>query len=233
MRSGPFAGMGYIREAVGSALVPKIVGTYEKELARLIESADSGYDLLVDVGAAEGYYAIGCSVRSRENRKCIAFEGNRAGRVLMRKMAELNRVSDRLQIEGFCTRESLSKALSQARHPLVICDCEGWEFELMDPEAVPELKRSAIILEVHGRAEVPPGDFADHPSAMAALLTSRFAVTHNIECIEIQQRSEDDWPNDLLKKCDRRYKISAMKEFRSPGPGWLWMNPKGSISSVE
>jgi hypothetical protein len=36
--SGPFARMPYISAAVGSALAPKLLGTYEKELNPLVES---------------------------------------------------------------------------------------------------------------------------------------------------------------------------------------------------
>ena len=37
--AGPFAGMRYIRNAVGSAYVPKLLGMYERELNRVVEKA--------------------------------------------------------------------------------------------------------------------------------------------------------------------------------------------------
>ena len=58
--SGPFAGMKYVNQSVGSMWFPKVLGTYELELASIIR----GFCLarppsVVDIGAAEGYYAVG------------------------------------------------------------------------------------------------------------------------------------------------------------------------------
>lgn len=36
--AGPFAGMRYIRTSQGSALIPKLLGSYEKELAACVEA---------------------------------------------------------------------------------------------------------------------------------------------------------------------------------------------------
>lgn len=58
--SGPFKGLMYPRESVGSAWAPKLLGTYESELSPTIERIVSGgYRSVVDIGAAEGYYAVG------------------------------------------------------------------------------------------------------------------------------------------------------------------------------
>src|SRR4051812_14244715 len=58
--SGPFAGMAYVRQAAGSCLAPKLIGCYEAELhgvvARILRT---GYTQIVDIGCAEGYYAVG------------------------------------------------------------------------------------------------------------------------------------------------------------------------------
>src|SRR6266446_5569422 len=61
---GPFAGMRYIDNAFGSAYVPKLLGIYERELNDCIERACAlSFPLIIDIGAAEGYYAIGMALR--------------------------------------------------------------------------------------------------------------------------------------------------------------------------
>src|ERR1700722_7380135 len=60
--AGPFAGMGYIESSVGSAHIPKLLGIYEGEIAPCIEQiCRSRPELVVDLGAAEGYYAVGAA----------------------------------------------------------------------------------------------------------------------------------------------------------------------------
>ncbi len=89
---GPFAGMRYITDSVGSALVPKLLGIYERELNECIEQACTRqFPLIIDVGAAEGYYAVGLA-RRNPNARVIAFEMEEKGRATLRIMAELNGV---------------------------------------------------------------------------------------------------------------------------------------------
>ncbi len=90
--SGPFTGMRYGPTAVGSAYIPKLLGTYERELAPLIEQACSQSPRwIVDIGAAEGYYAVGLAMRNK-SAQVIAFEDEERGRVSLLRTAELNEV---------------------------------------------------------------------------------------------------------------------------------------------
>src|SRR5215208_3855790 len=61
--SGIFAGMRYVRDAVGGQLYPKLLGTYELELVPVIQALNrKRVARIVDVGAAEGYYAVGLAL---------------------------------------------------------------------------------------------------------------------------------------------------------------------------
>ena len=58
--SGPFKGMEYLDYATEGCLVPRLLGCYEDELhADLQRFVDMGVDTIVDIGCAEGYYAVG------------------------------------------------------------------------------------------------------------------------------------------------------------------------------
>src|SRR5665213_3133834 len=57
---GSFQGMNYIPRAYYSEILPKLVGTYERELIPAIEMiCRADCDWIVDIGAAEGFYAVG------------------------------------------------------------------------------------------------------------------------------------------------------------------------------
>src|SRR4051795_10844916 len=56
---GPFAGLVY-PDRTPISLVPKLLGIYERELHGAIEAAIRAQpDVIVNVGAADGYYAVG------------------------------------------------------------------------------------------------------------------------------------------------------------------------------
>ena len=65
VQAGPFKGMRYPQfKAKGSTMLGKLLGTYEGELADLITSlVKQPYDAVVDVGCAEGYYAVGLALK--------------------------------------------------------------------------------------------------------------------------------------------------------------------------
>src|SRR2546426_11207567 len=67
VRGGPFAGLGYPRQAPkwGYNLVPRLLGTYECELHHVFEQViATGFPTIIDVGAADGYYTVGLALKS-------------------------------------------------------------------------------------------------------------------------------------------------------------------------
>src|SRR5258708_4505437 len=115
VRSGPFAGMRYVDNSVGSAYLPKLLGTYERELAEVIEEACRlRPELIIDLGAAEGYYAVGLALRNPQAR-VVAFEQQDIGRAALWRMAQLNGVADRIEIHGRCAAFGLQLCLNPRR----------------------------------------------------------------------------------------------------------------------
>jgi hypothetical protein len=171
VQNGPFAGMRYPKAAsVGSALVPKLIGCYEQELHPVIEAICSdNYSTVVDVGCAEGYYAVGFGMRL-SNASIMAFDTNDEAITLCNAMARLNNVSSRLITGGFCSDELLTRLPLGAR-ALVVCDCEGFELTLLSESTIPFLERHDILVELH--------DFV-HLGASSEI-RSRFEKTHFVE----------------------------------------------------
>ncbi|MEQ1752317.1 MAG: hypothetical protein ABL974_23050, partial [Prosthecobacter sp.] len=82
--------------------------------------------LVVDVGAAEGYYAVGLA-RRLPSAQIIAFEMEEHGQKALHEMAQLNNVTSRLHIRGRCEPADLAEALGTELNAVVVCDVEGYE----------------------------------------------------------------------------------------------------------
>lgn len=174
LRSGPFAGMEYGRASAGSVLGAKILGIYELEIANWIEEAvrEEKYDTFIDVGCAEGYYATGFAYRCC-NAHVFAYDIDERAQELARSLARANGVSDRIIVGGVCTKEELQSRLAVTRHALVFVDIEGYEEELLDPQAVPALRSADIIVELHEHER--PG--------LTYRMLERFSETHIVEVV--------------------------------------------------
>jgi hypothetical protein len=211
---GPFAGLRYIRSWRGASFTQKVLGTYEKELWPAVETiCRHGYRTVIDVGAAEGYYVCGLAKRLPQAR-VKAFEADESWHGATRQIAALNGLADRIALSGLCTVESLRQALSGAGECLVVCDAEGAEFHLLDPERVPELRGADVLVEVHPGTVPNPSD----------VLGGSFAPTHAVEVIETVPRTVDDLPAAVELKKDLA--LEAMDEGRGLSMCWLWLRRK-------
>jgi len=208
---GPFDGMTYVEEAVGSCLLPKLAGTYEQETASVLEEAIAcGPTVIVDVGAAEGYYAVGLA-RGVPGATVYAFDIDPHATRLCRRLAELNGVAERVVLAGACTAEALQARLVPGA--LVICDCEGFEDELLDPRRVPALERAQVLVELHDHLR--PG--------VSMRIKERFARTHRATMIPSVPRDASAAQHlEFLSPEDRAL---AVNEFRPAPQQWAWLVP--------
>jgi hypothetical protein len=208
--AGPFAGMNYLPSAAGSELCPKLLGTYEMELWPAIMAALAiPYDLIVDAGAAEGYYAVGLAMKIPSAR-VISFEINEWARQLQNDLAAQNGVSSRLDIRGVCTPNELNSSLADCRRALLICDVEGAEMELLDPQAVPNLAKADILVELHD----------GHRAFGSRHIRQRF-LDRRIEEFIRRSRRIEDFPTGI--QLDEKDKLVAMWENRPLRQNWFWM----------
>ena len=175
---GPFKGLLYIKESFCSGYFPKIFGTYELEIVKYILLGCKDADYVIDIGAAEGYYAVGLLFNNPKLR-CIAFECDKVARHLLDSLAILNNVADRLICFDKADCVSLQTVLSQNGRGFFVVDIEGGEFELIDPVKVPGLKTIEFIVEIH--------DWFYPELNANSIFRDRFSFTHNIK--EIKART--------------------------------------------
>ena len=79
-----------------------ILGMYEQEVLESLASASENFRVFIDIGAADGYYAVGL-LRSGRVDRAICFEANPEGRATIARLAEKNGVSDKMTILGPAT----------------------------------------------------------------------------------------------------------------------------------
>lgn len=209
---GPFRGMQYLpgQEEYQGDLVLKLLGIYEEELHGALAAwqADPP-EIVVNVGCAEGYYAVGLALTMPQTR-ILAYDIDPAARLLCARFAELNGVADRVEIHGECTPAVLEEL--DAEQVAVLSDCEGYELTLLDGDAVPALRRWRILVECH--------DFVE-PS-ITATLQRRFSSTHEVSLItSVAQRTA---PVEM-SFMNARQRAAVLNE-RPVTMTWLAMTPR-------
>ena len=208
--TGPFRGMRYLRSWRGHPFPQKLLGTYEKELEPAIHAICArGYDTAIVIGAGEGYYACGLALRLPTVR-VTAFEAVDELHAAIRDIAAANGLTGRIDVRGRCTPADLRDALADGG--LVVCDVEGFEGELLDPDRLPALRRTDVLVEVHDAIE--PG--------VSQALSDRFQATHVVEPIAQQPRTLADLPAGIV--LEPTLALAAMSEGRGAATtNWLWM----------
>ena len=218
--SGPFRGMKGVHDAQGGVgfLLPMVLGTFERELHGMLESAlQIPFERVVNVGAREGYYAIGLALRL-PGAEIVAFEADSEGQRFLTEMAARNNVAGRVKVLGWCGPTELEASLAGAEKCLVVCDVEGYEDVLMDPVAVPTLRRSWMLIEEHEKAA----------AGIGKALERRFSPTHRIVRIWQEPRTVHDYPlNPVLKWLPTRSWRPFVNEQRQYRMSWLWLEPLG------
>ena len=149
--SGPFAGMTMLPEVSwgDGDLAPKLLGCYEAELHPTIAKAISRKPKnIIDVGCAEGYYAIGMA-RALPQSRIFAYDTNEAAQAICGRALAANHVGARAEVGGTCTFDTLRDTISKDDRTLLFVDCEGGELALLDPEQVPGIQGCDVIVECH------------------------------------------------------------------------------------
>lgn len=216
--NGPFKGMEYPSlQSAGSMIYPKLIGSYEKELSEVMEVICSkSYSEIIDIGCAEGYYAIGLSLRI-PNAKVFAYDTDEKARNLCLRMAGLNKVDDRVVVRSLCTAETLAD-FPFTDQALIICDCEGYELKLFSKINVKNLAKCDLLIETHDLVDIN----------ISTYLIELFSPTHEITAIS----SLDDImkaKNYHFKEVEGMNLLTKKKlfsEIRLATMEWLFLTPK-------
>ncbi|WP_374470412.1 hypothetical protein [Phenylobacterium sp.] len=210
--SGLFEGMDYVAEAAEGALIPRLLGVYEAELQPHLRAfLAEGPEVIVDVGCAEGYYAVGLA-RAAPGVVVHAHDIDPRAREACAVLAARNGVADRVKVGGEF-RPTDFEAFA-GRRTLVIVDAEGAELDVLQPELSPALAGMSLVVETHD---------VYRPGALATMI-ARFEPTHEITVVRQGSRVVDPPPwMDGLNELDR---LLALWEWRIQPTPWLVMRPR-------
>jgi hypothetical protein len=127
-----------------------LFGLYEMELVEKIkESAHKSNGTFFDIGAADGIYCVGLT-KNGIFRNAVAFEKSRSGRVRIKQLADKNEVSEKIEIKGAATIETLLEIEpSKLQGAVFLFDIEGAEFEILNALVFQHLSRCNIFIELH------------------------------------------------------------------------------------
>lgn len=169
---GPFKGMRYpSKTAFSSEIYPKLLGSYEQELSEAISYIiRQPYTAIVDVGCAEGYYAVGLGMHCKD-ANVFAFDTNELALASCRTMGEMNNVE--IQTSNFCDKSKLLE-LDLGDRSLIFCDCDGFESELIDRQVAESLKRHDFLIETHDFVRID----------MTKIMLDILSQTHDCEVFE-------------------------------------------------
>ena len=212
VQSGPFTGMEYVRAATEGALLPRLLGSYESELhPTLLRFAEEGFDAVIDIGCAEGYYAVGMA-RLMPKATIHAYDIAEHAQAACRELAAINGVSDRVIVSGEFAPTAFEHF--KGRKCLAIVDCEGAEVDLLRPDLSPALASVTLIVETHN---VYRKD-ARH------IIEDRFAPTHDIVRLDMGPKTLVLPPE--LAALSHLDQLLCVWEWRLRPTPWLVMTPK-------
>jgi hypothetical protein len=190
------------------------LGTYEKELRPVLARIGGmSFGSFLDVGGADGYYAVGGALFWNVGR-VVVFEALEAGRAAIAEHARRNGVTDRIDLRGLCREEDLVPLLDAGRRDLLLMDVEGAEAELLSPRVCESLRSSVVVVEAHDF--IRPG--------LAREVAARFAGSHRVDLVSTAPRTVDDWP--VPDFAPRRSKLALMDERRPCAMQWVVSFPR-------
>lgn len=214
---GPLFGMDFLPQSAEGCHIAKLLGCYEQPLQPYIEQAiQQQYAIVLNIGCAEGYYAVGMA-RRMPNTRVLAHDLNPKAQQVCAELAVKNKVSERVQVGGLFTPADFATYAGQ--DVLLMCDIEGAERDLLNPEAAPALKRMDIIVESH-ECLIP---------GITQLLIDRFKASHQITLVQDDGQRRLDKPPQWFINLAHLDQLLATWEWRSGPTPWLVIKSKQGL----
>lgn len=194
-----------------------ILGTHESELhAFLSQCIEAEPDAVINIGCASGLYAAGLA-RLLPGCPVVAIDISANAITATAEAWELNGLVGRNDLDLFygpATFATLTSWLQPHDRPLIVCDIEGRERELLDPKAVPLLAKATFVVELHDH----------HAPGTTTVLRNRLESTHRITFLNSGARNPHQIP--LLADFEEHDRWLALSEARSGGGSWMVAVPR-------
>ena len=194
-----------------------ILGLYEKEIIEILLNTSKERSVFIDIGAADGYYAV-ASVKAYFFNRSYCFEIEQKGRSVIRQNSILNGVAKKVIIFGEANKKSLLKIPKEdISNSVVLIDIEGFEFDFLDTNILNILKKSICIIELHDWF------FEDGKKRLKEL---RKRASKNFHVSEFKLRSRDTSNIKELDLYSDNERWIICSEGRPRSMTWLRLDPK-------
>lgn len=172
--NGPFKGLKFDMEATSTgSTYAMLLGSFESEIHPYIDDAkNKNYEMVVNIGCADGYYAVGLA-KMLPLVRVFAYDTDRQALLAAQRVAQQNEVHKRITFLGTFTATTLNE-IDDEKRALFIVDCEGAEREIFRRENVHRLVHADLIIEMH--INIYP-ELADY-------FTALFESTHHITIVD-------------------------------------------------
>src|SRR5262245_21790854 len=211
IQAGPFKGMSFTASTSEGSVSPRLLGSYEAELHSLVEEiVTSGFESIVDIGCADGYYAVGFAYRM-PRVEIFAFDINPDAQQKCSKLAVRTGVDKRVKVGGEFRSDDFSSFVG--RRALIFIDAEGAEDDLLRPDLYPALRNLTVLVECHDVLK----------PRLSKQIEQRFVITHAVRTI--QPKLVCPTLPSLFSKANDLDRLLAIWEWRIGPTPWLYMTP--------
>lgn len=175
------------------------------------------FDAVINIGSAEGYYTVGAAM-ILDTPKVIAVDIDPAALDATRKNAERNGVADKIECTGAVDAAGLATLLGEHPRSLVICDCEGYETDLITAPVRDAGKQTHFLIECH--------DFTGRP--ITKDLSALLSESHDVDVISEGPRDPNQY--EVLRGRNNLDRWLAVCEFRPEMMSWILARPRGLVA---
>lgn len=207
---GPFKGMNFIDNVSEGCYVPKLLGIYESELHEYINQIVLNKpDIFINVGSAEGYYAVGLK-KLLPDTDVFAFDTDINAQEKCKELSIMNNVN--INIEG----EFSSGILDNFKNKKVafMCDIEGDESNLITEETIDMYSEIEVCIELH---------YNNNGKHNVGLIPKMFQRSHKTELV--MQKGKSFIVPEFIANLSHLDILLSAWEYRSYPTPWLIAKP--------
>jgi hypothetical protein len=200
-------------------LASMLLGMYEMEVVQYLANLPNrARENFVNIGAAEGYFAIGM-LHAELSMRTICFEMSETSREAIRDCSSLNRVDQNLTLFGLADENFLDQ-LEQVddfeyHNSVFLFDVEGAELQILTDEGFRRMARANIVIETHATMVSEQGQMD---------FEKLCAKYHHVSEIRTEGRNPGEFSELKSWKDNQRWAICS--EGRPERGRWLVLSPK-------
>jgi hypothetical protein len=203
-----------------------ILGQYEKEILDFIMKIPSSFSYFVDIGAADGIYAVGL-LKNQKFKRVICFESNLRSQESIKINADNNQVTSQISIFGeakidFLNTITLETEL-QLSKTVFLFDIEGGEYDLLTTENLMRMATSFVIVEIHKNVQNYETKYKELIRKVAPFFDYKIIREGERGSTEFSEISH--WPDE-----DRNIIFSEGRRYAME---WLALSPRKDINTKE